>query len=159
MALGRCFFFLQLVGFAYPSATQEDLDRPIDLCPDPYTTFRQKRMCYNNCDNLNSTTEACVKPLFYGCDCIDGYVYQSATSNVCVPVSSCNVICPPHMHFDPCLTSYRPICGKKTLPASVCLPRCVCDPGYILSDTPVPVCIRIINCLKAIPIELPPSKV
>ncbi|KAG8548794.1 hypothetical protein GDO81_024132 [Engystomops pustulosus] len=122
-------------------------------CEDPYKVFRDKRMCYNNCDNLNSTTEACVKPLVYGCDCMDGYVYQSATSNVCVPVSSCNVICPPHMHFDPCLTSYRPTCStlyKPPILSKGCLPRCVCNTGYVLSDAPVPTCVPIVNCKSII---------
>ncbi|KAM4650565.1 mucin-6-like [Discoglossus pictus] len=118
-------------------------------CP-PNMVYGCKRICYSNCDNLNSTTEACIKPCWLGCDCIPGYVFQSSTSNVCVPVSQCNVICPAHMTFNPCLTVPRPTCatlGQKQKPTLYCMPRCVCDAGYVLSNDVVPRCIKIRQCL------------
>ncbi|XP_056399437.1 alpha-tectorin-like [Hyla sarda] len=160
MAIGRSLFFLQLGIFVYLSIEAEAQDARPEFqkiqCLGQYQIRGIKRTCYNNCDNLNSTTEACVKPLFYGCNCMDGYVFQSATSNVCVPVSSCNVLCPPNMHFDPCITSYRKTCATRNLPSVLfkpCQPRCVCNNGYILSNAPVPVCIKIIQCLRITPVE------
>ncbi|XP_075462330.1 zonadhesin-like [Ascaphus truei] len=116
-------------------------------CP-PNTKYGCKRNCFGNCDNLNSTTEACILSCWFGCDCIDGYVFKSRESNVCVPPSQCNVSCPEHMHFDPCLRTLRPTCdtlGKTPAPYQNCEPRCVCDEGYIF-DNNKKVCRKISEC-------------
>ncbi|XP_077116280.1 uncharacterized protein LOC143770494 isoform X2 [Ranitomeya variabilis] len=152
MAVWRQLAFLQLGILVYLSTAQEDEMIPIPHhvdCHDPHKIFCPLRICYNNCDNMNSTTEACIKPLWYGCECIDGYVYQSATSNICVPLSCCTINCGPNMHFVPCLKAYRKTCATRNKPpvkVKGCLPRCVCNDGYILSDDPVPVCIKKWKC-------------
>ncbi|KAM4703751.1 uncharacterized protein WCC33_012255 [Rhinophrynus dorsalis] len=120
------------------------------ICP-PNTRQGCKRQCYSNCDNLNSTTEACNKMCEMGCDCLDGYVFKSKGSNICVPVRECQVSCPEHSKFNECYRFPRKSCatlGMHPVPARFCMPRCVCDEGYVLSNEIVPRCIKIKECPK-----------
>ncbi|XP_053546016.1 mucin-like protein [Bombina bombina] len=128
-------------------------------CPLYSTPQDCKRTCYNNCNNLNSITEACHEICQPGCDCVDGYVFESENSNVCVPISQCKVLCPENMTFNPCLRIPQLSC--KTLymhpvRSRYCMPRCVCRTGYVLTDHPgdgLP-CIKISECPK---IPKPPN--
>ncbi|MEE6481970.1 hypothetical protein FKM82_013086 [Ascaphus truei] len=116
-------------------------------CP-PNSKYGCNPMCFRNCDTLNSVSGFCVKSCWLGCDCIDGYVFKSRESNVCVPASQCNVSCPEYMHFDPCLRTLRPTCdtlGKTPAQYQNCEPRCVCDEGYVF-DNDNSVCIEISEC-------------
>ncbi|KAG8433708.1 hypothetical protein GDO86_012169 [Hymenochirus boettgeri] len=122
-------------------------------CP-PNMIHRCVSLCYSNCENLNNTVDPCISlcPI-QGCDCINGLVRLTPSSNICVQPTQCNVICPPNMHFEPCLHSYRPTCATRTQDQTVfpyCLPRCVCNTGYILSNDPVPHCIKLRQCLTAV---------
>ncbi|MEE6481966.1 hypothetical protein FKM82_013085 [Ascaphus truei] len=116
-------------------------------CP-PNTKYGCKRTCFGNCDNLNSMAEMCFFSCQLGCDCKGDYVFKSRESNVCVPASQCNVSCPKHMHFDPCLRTPRPTCdtlGKTPALYQDCMPRCVCDWGYVF-DNNKKVCRKISEC-------------
>uniref|UniRef100_A0A803J7T0 TIL domain-containing protein n=1 Tax=Xenopus tropicalis TaxID=8364 RepID=A0A803J7T0_XENTR len=109
------------------------------------------RTCYSNCDNMNSTIDACTKMCLMGCDCKDGFVFKSKDSKRCVPVSECKVTCPKHMTYNPCTKETRKTCAtmnKPPVPLKPCKPRCVCDKGFILSNDHVPRCIRISECPK-----------
>ncbi|KAM4651351.1 serine protease inhibitor swm-1-like [Discoglossus pictus] len=105
-----------------------------------------RKICFSNCDNVNQMSEGCIEPCWIGCDCKEGYVFKSKDSNVCVPTSQCKVSCPKHSTYNPCLKTYRQTCdtlGKEPSPSKECLPRCVCDEGYVLNGR---VCIKISEC-------------
>ncbi|XP_053307401.1 von Willebrand factor-like [Spea bombifrons] len=117
-------------------------------CP-PNTVYGCMRQCYSNCDNLNSTYEACIEICKLGCDCPEGYVFQSKDSKVCVPVSECAVSCPEGMDFIPCYRFPLQTCdtlGIHYVPSRYCRPRCVCKEGYVLSNDPKPHCIKKTLC-------------
>ncbi|KAM5131932.1 uncharacterized protein ACMZJ9_018747 [Mantella aurantiaca] len=59
-----------------------------------------------------------------GCICKFGFYWQD---DDCVPAKECRVTCPENMVFEDC--SAEPID-----PNVLCLPRCVCKPGYVLSQ-------------------------
>nr|AAI70097.1 Unknown (protein for MGC:196824) [Xenopus laevis]AAI70099.1 Unknown (protein for MGC:196826) [Xenopus laevis] len=116
------------------------------MCPQDMV-YGCKRICYSNCDNLNSTSEGCIEICKLGCDCKEGFVFQSKNSNTCVHPSSCKVSCPENMTFKPCNRFYRETCSDRNLnqvPSEVCMPRCVCNDGYILSDALH--CIKVNQC-------------
>ncbi|OCT73564.1 uncharacterized protein LOC108696918 [Xenopus laevis] len=129
-------------------------DAPPEIkCP-PNMIFRGcKRSCFSTCDNLNRTSENCYEPCTLDCDCMDGFVFQSAESSVCVEVSACKFSCPANMRFDPCLKINRRTCAMlNTAPILYpsCMPRCVCDEGYVIADEREenPKCIKISECSK-----------
>ncbi|KAM4650608.1 uncharacterized protein O3C94_013325 [Discoglossus pictus] len=119
-------------------------------CP-PNTKFGCKSTCFNNCDNLNSTSDVCNKMCMLGCNCIEGYVLESKDLNVCVPISQCKVSCPERMTFNPCLRTPRLSCatlGIHYTESRVCMPRCVCNEGYVLSNDAERKCIKTSQCPK-----------
>uniref|UniRef100_A0A6I8SBD3 TIL domain-containing protein n=1 Tax=Xenopus tropicalis TaxID=8364 RepID=A0A6I8SBD3_XENTR len=102
------------------------------------------RTCFSNCVNLNSTTDTCNRGCMMGCDCKDGFVFKSKDSTTCVPASECKVTCPKHMTYNPCTKETRKTCATMNDPPVTldsCLPRCVCDTGFILSSERFPHCI------------------
>ncbi|XP_063293248.1 mucin-2-like [Pelobates fuscus] len=120
------------------------------ICP-PNTQYGCKRICFSNCDNMNSTTEACILLCELGCDCMEGYVFKSKDSSVCVPVSECAVICPQNMEFRPFNRLPQETCktlGIHYTPLKSDLLRCVCKDGYVLSNEPTPTCIKKSQCPK-----------
>ncbi|KAM9298985.1 keratin-associated protein 10-9 [Gastrophryne carolinensis] len=93
-----------------------------------------RRTCFGNCDQLNSTTEACTLQCNWGCECKNSsYVRLSSTADICVKPSSCKVTCPENMHFESCFSGSEPACKTEEMPSSPpqCIPRCVCNNGYV----------------------------
>ncbi|XP_075046064.1 zonadhesin-like [Mixophyes fleayi] len=118
-------------------------------CP-PKAFYGCKSPCFSNCDNLNSTG-VCNKMCVYNCTCMEGYVFQSKNSDVCVPVSSCKVICPENMTFRECYRIPQETCetlGIHYEPSEKCMHRCVCNDGYVLSNEATPRCIKRSKCPK-----------
>ncbi|KAM4014873.1 mucin-6-like [Anomaloglossus baeobatrachus] len=116
-------------------------------CP-PNSVFECKPLCYNTCDNLNATS--CKTSCTPQCHCREGFVFQSEDSYTCVPVSSCGVSCAPNMVFRECTRTPQETCetlGIDYRPSETCMPRCVCDDGYVLTNDSEPQCIKTKKCL------------
>eukprot|EP00079_Xenopus_tropicalis_P013413 XP_002941834.1 PREDICTED: alpha-tectorin-like [Xenopus tropicalis] len=129
-------------------------DAPPEISCPPNMRYKGcKRNCFNTCDNLNSTSETCIGPCTLDCDCVDGFVFESDQSSVCVNVSTCKVSCPANMHFDSCVKTDRRTCATlNSTPNSLpsCVQRCVCDEGFVIADDTEekPKCIKISECSK-----------
>uniref|UniRef100_A0A803JTT6 Serine protease inhibitor swm-1-like n=1 Tax=Xenopus tropicalis TaxID=8364 RepID=A0A803JTT6_XENTR len=150
MATWQNYSFLLAMALVFMANVQSQDAPPQGRCPADMV-YGCKRVCFSNCDNLNSTRDVCILMCPIGCDCKEGFVFKSKDSNTCVPVSACKVSCPQHSTFIPCYTHSRKSCRTKDDPetsSGTCSPRCVCDKGYILSDEPDPRCIKISECPK-----------
>ncbi|KAM4652879.1 serine protease inhibitor swm-1-like [Discoglossus pictus] len=137
---------LLMLAFSLSLMDQTQAVPTADTCPPFSVEVGCRKTCFYACDNLNQMSEACILPCWFGCDCKEGYVYESKDSKVCVPISQCKVSCPEHSTFNPCLKTYRQSCytlGEKPHASEKCLPRCVCDEGYVLNEGE---CIKISEC-------------
>lgn len=115
-------------------------------CP-PNSSLSCKPPCFNTCDNLNATS--CKESCVLKCHCTEGYVSKSEDSSECVPVSSCTVTCPAYMTFRDCSRTPPETCstlGIHYVPSRTCMPRCVCNDGYVLSNEVQPRCIKKTKC-------------
>ncbi|XP_018430446.1 PREDICTED: alpha-tectorin-like, partial [Nanorana parkeri] len=115
-------------------------------CP-PDSSFGCRSSCHSSCDTFN--LPVCSAKCTPACTCNEGFAFQSADSDVCVPIDSCNVTCQQNAHFAPCYRQPLETCailGIHYQPSKHCMPRCVCNDGYVLSDEPIPRCINKKKC-------------
>ncbi|XP_072282176.1 zonadhesin-like [Pyxicephalus adspersus] len=132
-------FSLLLIGECQAATTET-------LCPSDKTPGCRSP-CYSSCDTLNLT--ACHDTCTKACVCREGSVFQSVDSDVCVSIESCKVTCPENSQFVLCYRQPRETCttlGIKYQPSQFCMPRCVCNDGYVLSNEPNPQCINKKKC-------------
>ncbi|XP_031762437.1 serine protease inhibitor swm-1-like [Xenopus tropicalis] len=153
MGICKKYSSLSLLAMALIFVAPDQSEAATTKSPCPANMFYHcKRTCFNNCDNLNSMSDAgCTRVCRLGCDCKEGYVFKSKNSNTCVPVSACNVSCPEHSAFIPCYRYGRKSCSSSNMehmPSQTCSPRCVCNKGYILTDDLFPRCIKTSTCPK-----------
>ncbi|XP_053546017.1 serine protease inhibitor swm-1 [Bombina bombina] len=148
--------FLQLIflGLCLCVTNQNQAEaESVRLCPVNSEYQDCRKICFNNCDNLNSTSEGCIEPCINGCDCNEGFVFESNSLTSCVPINQCKVTCPGNMIFKPCLRTPRKTCetlGIPYTPYEECKPRCDCAKGYVLSSNFAnePLCIKPSECKR-----------
>ncbi|XP_073457747.1 zonadhesin-like isoform X2 [Aquarana catesbeiana] len=148
MATSRCQMVIQLLVLAFSMLLIGESQAATTQVPcPPNSSYGCRSPCYSSCDSLPLT--ACTGKCTPACMCNEGFVFQSADSDVCVPVSSCEVTCQENAHFVPCYRTPLPTCdnlGIHYQQSRYCMPRCVCDDGYVLSNEPNPRCINKKKC-------------
>ncbi|KAM5131921.1 alpha-tectorin-like [Mantella aurantiaca] len=148
MVMSRCQMAVQLLALAVSVLLIGESQAATTHVPCPPDSSSGCRSpCYSSCDALHLT--ACHEGCTPGCTCNEGFVFQSADSQVCVPVTSCTVTCHENSHFAPCYRQPLETCatlGIQYQPSRRCMPRCVCNEGYVLSNDPEPRCINKKKC-------------
>ncbi|XP_075462300.1 zonadhesin-like [Ascaphus truei] len=93
--------------------------------------------CQLTCDNDKSPPQSCSTDCNPRCVCDEGYILLSEGSSDCVTKDQCPIIeeCPHHMHYKDCASCPLTCDNYQSPPQNCtmdCIPRCVCDDGYIL---------------------------